>query len=393
VEAAKSLGLPTIPVIRITHLSESDRRAYILADNQLALKAGWDKEILAVELQNLVEVGFDLEIVGFEAPEVDLLLDLSAERQQDPNADDVIPKTATNRPATTQPGDLWILGLKSGRQHRLLCGDARENTAIELVMGGERAAMVLTDPPYNVRVAGISGRGRTRHPEFAMASGEMTEEDYISFLREFLMATTRRTGSGALIYVFIDWRHLFELQTAARLLGLILVNLCVWNKNNGGMGSLYRSKHELVLIFRTGDRPHRNNVELGKNGRQRANVWDYAGVNTFRTGRDSELAMHPTAKPVAMFADAIRDVTKRGDVILDPFGGSGTTIIAAERTGRVARVVEIDRHYCDVAILRWEAFTGRQARLDETGETFEEVSERRANSRPINRKRKLPKAK
>jgi DNA modification methylase len=234
----------------------------------------------------------------------------------------------------------------------------------------------MSDPPYNDRIKDISGKGRARHKEFAMASGEMKEPGFIDFLQTFLSASIPALETTALIYLFMDWRHLFELQSAARLLDLKLINLCVWNKTNGGMGSLYRSKHELVLIF-SQSAQHRNNVELGKNGRNRTNVWDYAGVNTFRSERISELAMHPTVKPVAMIADAIRDVTKQGDIVLDPFSGSGTTIIAAEKTGRIARAVEIDPHYCDVAIRRWEAFTGKSTFLAETSESFEVISERR----------------
>ena len=213
-----------------------------------------------------------------------------------------------------------------------------------------------------------------------MASGEMSEGGFIDFQSDFLAAALTRTAPGALIYSFMGWSHIYEALAAAKRLKLALINICVWNKTNGGMGSLYRSKHELVLVLRSGGAQHRNNVELGKNGRYRTNVWDYPGVNTFRADRDAELAMHPTVKPVAMIADALRDVTKHGDAVLDPFCGSGTILIAAHKTGRRARAVEIDPHYCDVAIRRWEAFTGKQAVLDETGETFAEVAARRRSA-------------
>lgn len=379
VEAAKQAGLATIPVIQIDHLSDDERRAYILADNQLALKAGWDREILATELQHLVDVSFDLEIAGFEAPEVDLLLEIANDTRRDPGAEDVSPDRVLDRPPITQPGDIWLLGSKDRQSHRLMCGDARDSVAMTTLMGRDRAALLLSDPPYNVRVNAISGKGRTRHKEFAMASGEMKEGEFIAFLRAFLSASLSALTAEALLYVFIDWRHLFELQSAARLLDLELINVCIWNKTNGGMGSLYRSKHEEVLIFGQGGQ-YRNNVELGKNGRNRTNVWDYAGANSFRSEREAELAMHPTVKPVSMIADAIRDVTKPSDVVLDPFSGSGTTIIAAERTGRLARAVEIDAHYCDVAVRRWEAFTGKAARLARTGELFEERAEQAEKS-------------
>jgi len=380
VQAAKLLGMTTVPVLRIDHLNEDERRAYIIADNRLAEKAGWDKEILEIELQHLVIIGFDVEITGFEVPEVDSILEGAAEKLRDPGPEDYTPDLRRDRPAVSKLGDLWLLGSKEGDRHRLLCDDARQDTTIAALMGQDRAAIVITDPRYNVPIEGhVSGKGRTHHAEFTMASGEMTEEEFVLFLRRFLAAALTRAAAGALLYVFMDWRHLFETLTAARELNLNLINLCVWNKTNGGMGSLYRSKHELVPILRRGNQPHRNNVELGKHGRSRTNVWDYAGVNAFRSGREAELAMHPTVKPVAMIADAIRDVTKRGDLILDPFGGSGTALIAAERTGRRARVVEIDPYYCDVAIRRWESFSGKQAVLAQTDESFEDVDERRNN--------------
>jgi DNA modification methylase len=378
--AAKLLGLPTVPTITASGLSEVQKRAFMIADNRLAEKAGWDKEILGIELQGLVTMGFEVEITGFEVPEIDLILDAAGEKEQDPGPEDDLPEMRYDEPAVTRPGDLWLLGPNDAPRHRLLSGDARDPSAISTLMGEELAAMVITDPPYNVPIVGhVSGKGRTHHGEFAMASGEMTEDEFISFLKRFLTAALARTVPSALLYVFMDWRHLFEMLTAARALALRLINLCVWNKSNGGMGSLYRSKHELVLVLRLGDEPHRNNVELGKHGRSRANVWDYPGVNVFRSGRAAELAMHPTVKPVALIADVIRDVTKRGDLVLDPFGGSGTVIIAAEKTGRRARAIEIDCHYCDVAIRRWETFTGKAAVLAATGETFEEVAERRVD--------------
>jgi DNA modification methylase len=384
VEAAKLLGMNTVPVLRIDHLSEAERRAYILADNHLAEKAGWDKELLEIELQSLVTVGFDVEITGFEVPEVDLILDAAAEKKSDPGPEDDLPDVRYEQPAVTRAGDLWLFGPKGDQRHRLLAGDARDPAAIARLLGEEQAAMVITDPPYNVPIRGhVSGKGRNRYAEFAMASGEMSEDEFISFLTRFFATALMKTAPGALLYVFMDWRHLFEMLTAARALDLRLMNLCVWNKSNGGMGSLYRSKHELILVLRLGDAPHRNNVELGKHGRTRTNVWDYPGVNAFRSGRAAELAMHPTVKPVAMIADAIRDVTKQNDVILDPFGGSGTVIIAAEKIGRRARAIEIDCHYCDVAIRRWETFTGKTAALAATGETFEEVAERRENERGL----------
>lgn len=377
VEAAKSLGLAEVPVLRIEDLSPDEIRAYVIADNQLAQKAGWDREVLAIELQHLGSIDFDLEVIGFETAEIDLILDAEAGKADDPGREDDVPEPDAG-PAVSREGDLWLFGPAGTPRHMLLVGDARFGETYTRLMDGVSAAMMITDPPYNVPIVGhVSGLGRKVHREFAHASGEMSEEEFIAFLAAFMEGAGMHLAEGALSYVFMDWRHLNELQGACRKLGLSLVNLCVWVKTNAGMGSLYRSKHELCSIFKRGDTPHRNNVELGKHGRSRSNVWTYAGVNTFRAGRGEDLADHPTVKPAQMIADAIRDVTKRGDVVLDPFAGSGTILIAAEMTGRKARGIEIDPVYADVAIRRFEAFTGKPAILAETGETFEVVAERR----------------
>lgn len=377
VEAARSLGMTGVPVLLFDDMTPDEVRAYVLADNQLALKAGWDMELLASELEYLCEVSFDMEAIGFGTPELDLILDAKGAKENDPGPEDEVPQVRDG-PAVSRKGDLWLLGGKGEARHRLLVGDARSAEDLAALMAGELASMMITDPPYNVRIAGhVSGLGRKVHREFAVASGEMDRDGFTAFLAGFMEASGPHLADGALSYFFMDWRHLEELLAAGRRLGLSLVNLCVWAKTNAGMGSLYRSKHELCLIFKAGDAPHRNNVELGKHGRSRTNVWTYAGVNTFRAGRNEDLADHPTVKPALMIADAIRDVTKRGDLVLDPFAGSGTILIAAEMTGRRARAIEIDPVYADVALRRFGAFTGRQAVLTETGETFEEVAMRR----------------
>jgi hypothetical protein len=262
--AAKLLGMRSVPTIIASGLSESQKRAFTIADNRLAEKAGWDKEILEIELQHLIAVGFDVEVTGFDVPEVDLLLDAAAEKQGDPGPEDDVPDLRQDRPPVTRSGDLWLLGPKGNPRHRLLAGDARNPSAVARLMGEERAAMLISDPPYNVIINGhASGKGRTRHSEFAMASGEMSEEEFVSFLERFLAAALTRMAPGALLYVFMDWRHLFETLAAARALDLRFINMCVWVKSNGGMGSLYRSKHEFVFVLRLGDEQHRNNVELG----------------------------------------------------------------------------------------------------------------------------------
>lgn len=372
-EAAKIIGLTAVPSIRLSHMSEAEKRAYVIADNAIALKAGWDREILAIELQELVDLGFEIELTGFETAEVDLMLDewkLSANGDDEP--EDEHPNLEATEPVS-RPGDLWLLG-----SHRLLCGDARNPESYKRVLGPDRADVVFTDPPYNVRVDGhVSGLGRIRHREFAMASGEMTEKEFVMFLEGVFARIAEVSRDGALHYICMDWRHLYEALSAGRSVYSSFLNLCVWNKNNGGMGSLYRSKHELVLLFKVGTAPHTNNIELGRHGRNRTNVWDYAGVNTFKAARLDELAMHPTVKPVALIADAIKDTSRRSNIVLDPFGGSGSTIIAAEKTGRRACLIEIDPHYVDVAIRRWEFYTGKSAQLESSGVTFEQTSEDR----------------
>ena len=371
VEAAKLLGLERVPTIRLDHLSEAQKRAYIVADNRLAELAGWDKDILGIELQHLsaLDLDFDVEITGFETAEVDLLIEsLEATNEADPA--DEVPNIAENTRAVTEPGDLWLLG-----EHQLLCADALKPESYERLMEGVRARMVFTDPPYNVPIDGhVCGLGKTRHREFAMASGEMSEAEFTTFLETMLTNVAHSCVDGAIVDVCMDWRHLYELLTAGRNAKLTLLNVCVWNKDNGGMGSLYRSKHELVCVFKSGDAQHINNVELGKYGRYRTNVWDYAGVNTLRKGRLEELSMHPTVKPVALVADAIKDCTRRGDIVLDAFAGSGTTLIAAEKTGRKGRGLELDPLYVDIAVCRWERLTGEKAVHTATGLTMEELA-------------------
>ncbi len=277
----------------------------------------------------------------------------------------------------SKPGDLWQLG-----NHRLLCGDTRNRGHVDRLMGGERADASFTDPPYNVRVKDIVGRGRVKHGEFAMASGEMSRSDFIAFLEETLGLAAGVSRDGAVHYVCMDWRHIGELIEAGREVYSEMLNLVVWAKSNAGQGSFYRSQHEFIGVFRVGDAQHLNNVELGRHGRSRSNVWSYAGVNTFRAGRMDELAAHPTVKPVGMVADALKDSTRRGDIVLDPFSGAGTTILAAERVGRRAYALELEPKYVDVTIRRWQAFTRRDAVHAETGQTFDEVAHDRIKPQP-----------
>ncbi len=375
-QAANSLGLQQVPVVALSSLSEADKKALIIADNRLAELAGWDRDILAIEYQGLLELNYeDIEITGFSLGEIDTILDEASEKNPvEPGPEDNVPPVVAA--TVSRRGDLWVLG-----SHRLLCGDARCEADYARLLDGQHSDLVLTDPPFNVRVDGnISGLGKVRHTEFAMASGEMSEAEFTTFLSTFLGCAKAHARDGAILFVFMDWRHLFELTCAGREQGFDLKNLIVWAKDNAGMGTFYRSKHELVFVFKNGDASHINTFELGQHGRYRTNVWEYAGVNTFRSGRLDELAMHPTVKPVAMLADAIRDVTKRGAIVLDPFAGSGSTLIAAEKTGRHARCIEYEPKYCDVIVRRWQAYTGKAAFFEGIDLTFEDFEGARASS-------------
>ena len=373
VRAAALLGMTEVPTLALSHLSAAERRAYVLADNKLALNAGWDTEVLAIELQALIDLDFDVTLTGFGLAEVDFTLDQA--RDSNPASpsgpDDRVP-ALPERPVTRR-GDLWQLG-----RHKLICGDARVAEDYVRMLGNERADLVFTDPPYNVVIDGnATGLGKVKHAEFAMASGEMSESEFTNFLQQSLGAMASVSRDGAIAFVCMDWRHMCELLTAGKAVFSELKNLVVWNKTNGGMGAFYRSKHELVFVWKVGTAPHTNTFGLGDTGRYRTNVWDYAGISSISASRDEELAMHPTVKPVALIADAIRDCSKRGEIVLDGFGGSGSTLIAAEKTGRLARLIEYEPGYCDVIVARWQKLTGKQATLASDGATFEAVEEAR----------------
>lgn len=358
VEAAKALGMAQVPCLRIENMSEAEKRAYVIADNRLALNAGWDEELLAQELQGLLateDLGFDLGVIGFEVAEIDSLIEgLAPEEPGDPD-DDLVPAIAPRR---VDPGDLWQLGA-----HRLACGDALDAAVVAQLMEGEAARMVFSDPPYNVRIDGhVGGSGRTRHREFAMAAGEMTVPEFTDFLTRAFRNMADHSLDGSIHFLCMDWRHVGEMLAAGGAVYDALKNLVVWAKDNGGMGSFYRSRHELVFVYKLGTAPHLNSFELGQHGRYRTNVWNYRGVNSLRPGRMDELRLHPTVKPVQMIADAIKDVSGRGEIVLDLFGGSGSTLIAAEKTGRRARLVELDPIYCDRILARWEAQARDEAR-------------------------------
>ncbi len=361
VEAAKLLGLETVPCLRLDHMSAEEKRAYVLADNKLALNAGWDEELLALELGELLaldaDTGFDVSITGFSIPEIDGILESVAPEEPGDPGDDALPPL-DDGPTRCRPGDVWALG-----PHRLVCGDALDPATVALLMQGETARMVFTDPPYNVRIDGhVGGSGKVKHREFAMASGEMSVAEFTGFLRAAFRNLAGASIDGAIHFVCMDWRHMGEVQAAADGIYAELKNLIVWVKDNGGMGTFYRSRHELIFAFKVGTASHVNAFELGQHGRYRTNVWQYRGVNTLKAGRMEELELHPTVKPVQMIADAIRDVSGRSEIVLDLFGGSGSTLIAAEKTGRRGFLVELDPIYCDRILRRWEAFAKDEAR-------------------------------
>lgn len=374
IKAAKQLGIEIVPTIPLAELTEAQMRAYILADNKLAENAGWDEELLALELNYIAEldVEFDLTVTGFETAGIDLLIKPpdSADGEQGANE---FAHVDRDRLTISRPGDLWLLG-----EHRLLCGDAQEDGSFAQLLDGRRAQMVFTDPPYNIPIEGhVCGLGDVQHPDFVMATGEMSEAQFIKFLKKIFCQLVQHSTDGSIHFISIDWRHIYELVTAGRSVYTELKALCIWNKTNGGMGSFYRSKHELIFVFKNGTAAHVNNIELGRFGRNRTNVWDCAGVNSFREGRLEDLAAHPTVKPVAMIADAILDCSKRGAIVLDCFGGSGTTLIAAEKTGRRAAVMEIDAAYVDTAIRRYEKATGKHATHAASGMSLADVQQER----------------
>jgi DNA modification methylase len=375
--AAQSLEMPAIPTIRLEHLTPDQARALMIADNRLTDTSDWDERLLAEQLQLLseAELDFDIEAIGFDLPEIDLRiqsLEGSAPDEAEPENVELPDPLAT---PVSKPGDLWQLG-----PHRLLCGNALASDDYERLMAGQNARLIFSDPPYNVPIAGhVSGKGAIQHREFAMASGEMDEAAFTQFLAGACKQMAQHSVPGSLHFICMDWRHIAELLAAGKTVYSELKNLVVWIKDNAGMGSLYRSQHELILVFKHGAAAHLNNIQLGQYGRNRSNVWHYAGVNSFAraTEEGNLLALHPTVKPVALIADVLMDASNRGDVVLDPFMGGGSTLIAAESTGRIALGLEIDPLYVDTAIRRWQRRTGEPAVHVESGRTFNELEAER----------------
>lgn len=380
--AAKELKLELVPTIRLEHLSSQQLRAYALADNRLAELAGWDDDLLATEISGLLDLDLDFEItdMGFEMAEIDQILgsNLGLSKDHEPDDEHVEPSQVAR---VTRPGDLWQLG-----RHLVFCGDALDLDSYRPLLPNEKARLVFTDPPYNVPIQGhVSGLGKAKHREFQQASGEMSDAEFQAFLRSACDRMRSASAEGAIHFICMDWRHIGTLIEAGSDAYSELKNLCVWVKPNGGMGSLYRSRHELVAVFKVGEAHHCNNIQLGAYGRYRTNVWEYTGMNSFQAGRDEKLAMHPTVKPVAMIADAILDCSARGDIVLDPFAGSGSTVLAAERTGRTCRAIELDPAYVDVILWRFAKATGKGPINLWTGQSYQ-LAERHPGSKLVTSK-------
>ena len=370
--AAREAGIADVPVIRVDHFSPEQRQALEIAYIRLMQEGAWDRDRLRSTFLELEAVGIDITLTGFDVAEADLIIEIEPLLSDDDPADRAPPAIET---VTTRLGDIWQVG-----RHRILCGDALDGASYVLLMAAEVAAAVFTDHPYNVHIRGnVGGLGAIQHREFIMASGEMSDAEFRSFLLETIKAIMAACSPGAVIYLCMDWRHAREISDAIVGAGLTLLNRCVWVKPNGGMGSFYRSRYEDVYVCRNGSGPHRNNVELGRHGRNRTNVWEYASPASFgNKGEEGKLlALHPTVKPVAMVADAILDCTARGDIVLDPFLGSGTTVIAAEKTGRRCYGMDLDPAYIDTVVRRWQAWTGDAAVLVATGQTFAQVTAER----------------
>jgi len=372
--AAKKLRMPRIPVVEIRHLSVAQLKALRIADNKLAQNAHWDERLLGESLLELKELDrdFDLSITGFSLPEIDLAIQKLSETAVE-DGDFASSETGVQ---VCQVGDVWELG-----GHHVQCGDATSEAAFEKLMADGRAGVVFVDPPYNLRIDGhVSGNGKVRHREFAQGSGELSREEFIRFLTGACTLLKNYSKNGAIHFVCIDWKHVDELLAAGREVYTELKNIVAWVKSTAGLGSLYRSQHELICVFKSGTGRHVNNIELGKNGRHRTNVWEYDSAGTQARKGNNVLELHPTVKPIELVMDALLDCSNRGDIVLDSFLGSGTTLLAAERTGRICRGIELDPMYVDTAIRRWQNLTGQDAVRISDGKPFREVeSEKEQN--------------
>lgn len=365
--AAAKLGIDMVPTICLSHMTPAQKRSYVIADNRLSEIGGtFDKKLLALEHEaiRLLDPGFDLTSTGFELDDIEVMFDCLNEV-----GEDHAPEPDRERAAVSRAGDLWLLG-----EHRLYCGDAQSRASFEALLGTDKAQMVIVDSPYNVRIGG-NCVAKGKHPEFIMASGEMTRSEFATFLTTVFGHLIAFSQDGAIHYLFMDWRHMPEMVLATSQY-TEQKNLVVWDKISAGMGTCYRSQHELVWVMKSGTAPYTNNFLLGQKGRHRTNVWAYQGLNGAGPGRQELLALHPTVKPLALIGDAIKDCSTKGGLILDCFAGSGTVILAAERTGRRAAAMELDAHYVDVAVRRWQDDTAQQAILADDGRSFDKIEQK-----------------
>jgi DNA modification methylase len=370
-KCSKKLGFDSVPTVVVRTNDPAAIKALRLALNRVAEDAGWDKANLREELRYLLELDYELDLTGFEAPEIDAILEIETPTIGVVDLDE---EELLTGPAVTEAGDIIACD-----RHRIACGDARDPALLARLWDKNAVRMVMTDPPYNIPIDGfVGGKGSVRHREFAHASGEMSDAEFLAFLASFFATAMTTLIPGALVYAWMDWRHIDTLIAAGKQSGLSLLNICVWAKTTAGLGSLYRSQHELCAVFKFGDEPHVNNVELGKHGRSRSNLWTARGMASFGRERNELLSLHPTVKPVRLLADAILDASKRGDTVLDPFLGSGSTLLACDEVGRRCFGVEIDPAYVDVTVRRWQQATRRDAIFEDTGETFDERTARRA---------------
>jgi DNA modification methylase len=370
--SAIKIGMLEVPVIRVGHLTEPEKRAFKIADNRLTEHSKWNERVLAETLKDLavLDLDFSLEVTGFSMAEIDLRIEgLSAAVDGGTDPADQLP-APSDRPPVSTLGDIWHLG-----KHRLLCGDAAQGPSYGALMQGVSTHLVFTDPPYNLRIQGHVSRA-TRRREFLMGSGELSDAEFLGFMATTFRLLALNSRAGSIHFICMDWRHARELLIAGTGIYDELKNICVWVKDNAGMGSLYRSQHELIFVFKHGSAPHQNNVQLGRYGRNRTNAWHYPCANTFSRQSDEGnlAALHPTVKPVGLVADAILDCSARGDVVLDPFLGSGTTLIAAERVGRTCYGMELDPLYVDTIIRRWQTHTGDHAIHATTGKRFDDIA-------------------
>ena len=366
--AGRLLGITDVPVIRLEHLSENQRRAFMLADNRLTENSEWDRRLLAEQLMTLsqAELDFSVEVTGFEVGEIDVMIEnlAPAGRCKNDSADAI--SNRRTKPHVSRLGDLWTLD-----RHRVHCGDARSENSYSALMKDCRAQMVFTNPRYNDPVDGyVTGPRKVHQPQSAPASGETSPSEFTAFLMTIFAQIVRNTLDGTIHFICMDWRRSEELISAARSVYSEFDNVCVWVKDEAGHGSLYRSQHELIFVLKSGKKSHRNNIQLGKRRRYRTNVWHYPSLNSSSSTPASSSVLHPTIKPVELVADAILDCTARGSIVLDPFLGTGTAVIAAERTGRLCFGMERDPTLVDTAVRRWQSFTGHAAVHNVTGKTF-----------------------